>query len=61
VNSAWAEVPRTDPAAFAAAYARLRPRWEFGHLAAFAAWFVGWLALVGVATRWPPSPVRGAA
>lgn len=51
VNSSWAEVPRDNLAALAAAYERLRPRWEYGHLAAFLAWFAGWLGLVGVACR----------
>lgn len=51
VNSAWAEVPRDNMAEFAAAYERLRPRWEYGHGAAFIAWFAGWLGLVGVASR----------
>jgi hypothetical protein len=57
VNSTWAEIPRTSPAEFAAAYARLRPRWEFGHLAAFIAWLTGWLGLVAVTTRGSCSPV----
>src|SRR5262245_44758196 len=51
VNSAWAEVGRANPAEFVSAYARLRARWEFGHVAAFIAWFTGWLGLVAVATR----------
>jgi hypothetical protein len=51
VNAAWAEVSRADHAAFAAAYAGRRLQWEYGHLAAFIAWFTGWSALVRVATR----------
>lgn len=50
VNSAWAELSRDNPAEFAAAYEQLRPRWEFGHLAAFVAWLTGWFGLVAVAT-----------
>jgi hypothetical protein len=51
VNSAWAELPPNDTSAFAAAYEQLRPRWEFGHLAAFVAWVTGWFGLVAVATH----------
>lgn len=50
VNAAWAEVPRTPPAEFAAAYQSLRARWEYGHVAAFIAWLTGWFGLVAVAT-----------
>lgn len=46
VNADWAQLSHADPSAFAAAYARLRPRWEFGHVAAFIAWFTGWCGLV---------------
>ena len=53
VNAAWAELSRADVAGFAAAYERLRPRWELGHVAAFIAWFTGWLGLVAVAVRRP--------
>jgi hypothetical protein len=49
VNAAWARLSPDDPAQFAAAYAQLRPRWEYGHVAAFIAWLAGWFALVGVA------------
>jgi hypothetical protein len=54
VNASWAEIPRADPAALAAAYEHLRLRWEFGHVSAFIAWFAGWLGLVAVATRQLP-------
>jgi hypothetical protein len=47
VNSAWADVANSSPAEFVAAYAHLRSRWEFGHVAAFVAWLTGWLGLVG--------------
>lgn len=51
VNSAWAQASHANPAEFAAAYERLRPRWEFGHLAAFIAWLIGWFMLVTAVTR----------
>jgi hypothetical protein len=50
VNGVWADVPRANAAEFAAAYERLRPRWEFGHVAAFIAWFTGWCGLVAATT-----------
>lgn len=59
VNSAWGSLSPDDPAAFAASYARLRSRWEFGHLAAFIAWLTGWFGLVAVATRERPARSRG--
>lgn len=46
VNAAWGEVLHADPAVASAAYARLRPRWEYGHLVAFGAWLIGWICLV---------------
>jgi hypothetical protein len=48
VNAAWSGV--AGSADFVAAYARLRSRWEFGHLAAFIAWLAGWLGLVVAVT-----------
>ncbi len=51
VNSAWAEVSHANVVEFAAAYEHLRPRWEFGHLAAFIAWLTGWFGLVTLSTR----------
>ena len=51
VNSAWADLGSSATASdVAAAYARLRARWEFGHVAAFIAWLTGWLGLVGFAS-----------
>lgn len=42
VNAAWGEVLATGTEAEALeSYARLRDRWEFGHLAAFLAWLAG--------------------
>jgi hypothetical protein len=58
VNSQWSEVPSTSSEAFAAIYERLRPRWEFGHVAAFIAWLTGWFGLLVVITRQIPTTVR---
>jgi len=51
VNAAWGEVMKTAPAAVPEAYLRLRPRWEYGHLAAFGAWLLGYGLLVAGALR----------
>ena len=55
VNAEWLEVMQTAPDSVPEAYARLRGRWEYGHAAAFAAWFAGYallvLALVSDAAR----------
>lgn len=53
VNSAWAGSAALDPTEFAAAYERLRSRWEYGHVAAFIAWLTGWFGLVAALTRRP--------
>lgn len=45
VNVEWARVLQSDPSAAAAAYAQLRSRWEYGHLAACVAWLVGFVCL----------------
>lgn len=50
VNAAWTPLSPADPV-FAEAYADLRMRWEYGHVAAFIAWFTGWVGLVAAATR----------
>jgi len=46
VNAEWANVLRDAPASAPDAYARLRPRWEYGHAAAFAAWLIGYCLLL---------------
>jgi hypothetical protein len=46
VNDAWGDALRSSPAEAVHAYARLRSRWEYGHLAAFIAWFAGFILLV---------------
>lgn len=51
VNAEWLQVMQTAPQAVPEAYVRLRPRWEYGHLAAFAAWLAGYsLLLLSVLT-----------
>ncbi len=42
--------------ALADAYARLRLRWEYGHVAAFAAWFAGYCLLQRAVLRSDVSP-----
>lgn len=46
VNVAWAEALRSGPEIAQAEYMRLRGSWEYGHVAAFAAWLVGFCLLV---------------
>jgi hypothetical protein len=49
VNAEWGRVLAESPGAAPDAYQRLRPRWEYGHLAAFAAWLVGYVLLLHAA------------
>jgi hypothetical protein len=46
VNAEWGRVLQSDPSAAPAAYLRLRPRWEYGHVAACVAWLAGFACLV---------------
>jgi hypothetical protein len=46
VNAEWAAALRSAPDSASAAYARLRPRWEYGHVAAFVAWLIGFVLIV---------------
>ena len=46
VNAAWSDALRAGPADAVQAYARLRLRWESGHVAAFVAWLVGFVCLL---------------
>jgi hypothetical protein len=46
VNAEWARVIASAAASVPTAYERLRPRWEYGHLAAFAAWLAGFVLLL---------------
>jgi hypothetical protein len=45
VNSEWADALNAAPQSAATVYAKLRPRWEYGHVAAFAAWLAGYCVL----------------
>ncbi len=51
VNATWAGAADLSPAQFAVAYDAMRARWEYGHVAAFIAWFTGWCGLVAAITR----------
>jgi hypothetical protein len=46
VNAQWGEVLRTNPSAAPALYIQLRPRWEYGHVAACVAWLAGFMLLI---------------
>jgi hypothetical protein len=46
VNAEWSRVAGQEPAVVVASYAALRSRWEYGHMAAFIAWFVGFSSLL---------------
>jgi hypothetical protein len=45
VNAEWAQLIQSGSDSLPDAYARLRWRWEYGHVAAFAAWFAGYCLL----------------
>jgi hypothetical protein len=51
VNTAWFAALQAGPAEAVTAYERLRPRWEYGHSAAFAAWLLGFCFLLVAAIR----------
>lgn len=46
VNATWFEALGIGPEAAARAYMDLRSRWELGHVAAFAAWLIGFSLLL---------------
>jgi hypothetical protein len=46
VNAAWFQALRSGPTDAVEAYAQLRNRWEYGHVAAFVAWFGGFTLLL---------------
>ena len=56
VNSAWTRVIETAPASVPEVYAQLRPRWEYGHVAAFAAWLAGFALLLASSLAHPRAP-----
>ena len=45
VNAEWAQIMQSSSEPLPSAYARLRSRWEYGHVAAFVVWFLGYCAL----------------
>lgn len=58
VNAEWMEALARDRSTAAEAYAALRPRWEYGHLVAFAAWFAGFAVLLWSLFLYPPRAAR---
>jgi hypothetical protein len=62
VNAAWMGAANLSPEQFAVVHDGMRARWEYGHVAAFIAWFTGWFGLVATVTRRPgPAVGHGAA
>jgi hypothetical protein len=51
VNTEWSSLSHSAPETMTAAYGRLRNRWEFGHVAAFAVWLLGVGVLVYAAVQ----------
>ena len=45
VNAQWAEAIKSSLPTLPSLYAELRPRWEYGHAAAFAFWLLGYCCL----------------
>lgn len=59
VNATWLHVINTAPESVPVMYERLRPRWEYGHLAAFVFWFCGFVLLLLSALKGlPESRIR---
>ncbi|MCE8032207.1 DUF1772 domain-containing protein [Billgrantia tianxiuensis] len=58
VNAAWAEALQASPADAVQAYAQLRSRWEYGHVAAFIAWCLGFALLLNGVVREAIQPSR---
>ena len=46
VNAEWGRALKEAPATAPDLYLRLQARWEYGHLAAFAAWLLGYVLLL---------------
>ena len=46
VNAEWLRVIESAPNSVPSAYQQLRPRWEYGHVAAFIAWLFGFSLLL---------------
>ncbi len=51
VNANWAQALNAGPAKAVQAYAELRNRWEYGHVAAFCAWIAGFTLLLNGLVR----------
>ncbi len=59
VNAEWLRVMESAPESVPEAYLRLRSRWEYGHVAAFAAWLTGFgLLVLSVLTETPADRSR---
>ena len=60
VNAEWSRVIESAPESVSLAYQRLRPRWEYGHVAAFIAWLIGFsLLLLSVLKETPTACSHG--
>lgn len=60
VNAEWSRVIVSAPESVPLAYQRLRPRWEYGHVAAFIAWLLGFsLLLFSVLKETPTAGSHG--
>ncbi len=54
VNAEWLRLIESAPGSVVDGYLRLRSRWEYGHVAAFTAWLVGFgLLLASVVSETP--------
>ncbi len=59
VNAEWIRVAESAPESVPQVYLQLRTRWEYGHLAAFAAWLIGFgLLLLSVVIETPSDRPR---
>jgi hypothetical protein len=58
VNAEWLRALQSAPESAAGVYLRLREQWEYGHVAAFSAWFIGFsLLLLSVIAETPTDTV----
>ncbi|MEX2496691.1 MAG: hypothetical protein WD448_11415 [Woeseia sp.] len=56
VNALWMEAAAAAPGTAPELFLELRSRWEYGHLAAFLAWFVGYCLILYSAFLYRPHP-----
>jgi hypothetical protein len=62
VNAEWLRVIESAPESVPEAYLRLRDRWEYGHVAVFVAWLIGFgLLLLSVIAETPAHRSRDSA